>query len=239
MIFRSVIFNFFFIFGTFLYAIICLPLLITPRGAMRVSRNWGRAFLFLLRVICNIRHEIRGVEYIPTTACIIASKHQSAWDTLIFLALLNHPSYVLKKELTWLPLYGLYLIRMGCIAVDRGAGADALKSMLRRAATQISRGAQVIIYPEGTRTKPGENVTYHPGVAALYSHLRVPVVPVALNSGYLWPKNSFLKKPGVVSIEFLPPIQPGLKSRDFLTTLKTEIEKTVENLPPRPHGEVY
>lgn len=210
---------------TALIAVVGLPtLLLPPQAACVINRAWGRGLITLLRVICNMHMEVRGREHLVEDGVIYASKHQSAWDTMAMWVLLHHPAYILKKELTYIPLFGLYLLKTGNVAIDRNGGMASLKQMLKDAAKHVSGKHPLIIYPEGTRTKPGSAPNYHTGVAALYSHLQVPVIPVALNSGVLWPKGAFLKRPGTVVIEFLPPIAPGLKTRAFMERLESDIE---------------
>lgn len=206
-------------------AILFAPLFICSRkSAIKAGHPWAAGTIWLARVLLNIRYEIRGAEHITNEPVIYASKHQSAWDTAIFLLLLRQPSYVLKRELLRIPLWGWYLWRMGMIAIDRSAGASAMKQMIRDAKTRITEGRTIVIYPEGTRTRPGTPPTYHPGVVALYSQLGVPVVPVALNSGLYWGKDAFIKKPGTITISFLPPIPPGLPKSEFLPRLQDAIE---------------
>jgi 1-acyl-sn-glycerol-3-phosphate acyltransferase len=189
-----------------------------------IARLWAHGTLWLLRVLCGITHEVRGRQYMPEGASLIACKHQSAWETIVFWTLLRRPAFVLKRELIFFPVFGWYLILLKCIYIDRKGGTKALKSMLREAEIRKQENRPIVIFPEGTRIRPGEPSTYHPGVAALYHHLELPVVPVALNSGLLWKKNAFVKTPGKIIIEFLPPIAPGMKSREFLKTLKEHID---------------
>jgi len=225
MIIRSFLFNTAFWLWIFILGMTGLPFCIVHRPfAFTVSRIWARGTLWLLRMLCGITHEVRGMEYIPKSPSLIASKHQSAWDTVIFWTLLKQPSYVLKRELIFFPVFGWYLIMLKSISIDRKSGASAMKRMLREAHARMEENADIIIFPEGTRIAPGTNGTYHPGVAALYQHLNLPVTPVALNSGLFWGKNAFRKKPGRITIEFLPPIPPGMKSREFLPLLKERIE---------------
>ena len=223
---RSLLFNIAFWVLIVLVGVGGLPITLVYRPfAYTVSKGWAVGSLWLLRVLCNIRYEVKGREYIPDNAAIIASKHQSAWDTIIFWTLLKRPAYVLKRELIFFPVFGWYLVFLKNIYIDRKSGASAMKKMLREAKDCVASGRPVIIFPEGTRTLPGTTQPYHPGVAALYQHLQVPVVPVTLNSGLLWQKNAFVKKAGVITIEFLPPIPPtAQKSRDFLVTLQKIIE---------------
>jgi 1-acyl-sn-glycerol-3-phosphate acyltransferase len=201
-----------------------------PPFAHRIARLWATGSLWLLRVLCGITHEVRGHEYIPSGTTLIASKHQSAWDTIIFWTLLPSPAFVLKRELIFYPIFGWYLILLKCIYIDRTSGAKAMKRMLREAKLRAGANRPIVIFPEGTRMPPGVNSVYHPGVAALYQHLNLPVVPVALNSGLLWPKNAFVKKPGKITIEFLPPIAPGMKGRNFLAVLQEQVETASNRL---------
>lgn len=222
---RSLIFNLCFFAWAGIASIIFAPLfMISPQASLLAARPWASGALWLARVILGITHEVRGAQYISTAPVIYASKHQSAWDTAIFLVLLNQPAYVLKRELLSMPLWGWYLWRMQMIAIDRSAGASSIKHMLKTAKERLSQGRSIVIYPEGTRTRPGAAPHYHPGVVALYSFLKTPVVPVALNSGYFWGKNAFLKRPGKIIIEFLPPMAPGMEKETFTQTLQNTIE---------------
>ena len=135
-----------------------------------------------------------------------------------------YQKYVLKKELLSIPLFGRYLTKMNCIAVDREAGASALKEMVAQSKQILAEGRQIVIFPQGTRTAPGEDHPYHPGIAGIYTQNDVPVVPVALNSGQFWGRNAFKKTPGTITVEYLKPIPAGLKRRDFMAQLKESID---------------
>ena len=196
---RSLLFNVCFAAWAMISSFLFAPLfLISTRAALMAGRPWAKGALWLARIICGLTHEIRGREHLQAAPVIYASKHQSAWDTLIFLVLLDHPAYVLKRELLKIPLWGWYLWRMKMIAIDRASGASSIKKMLREAKHALESGRSIVIYPEGTRTAPGDAPRYHPGIVALYSQLGVPVVPVALNSGFFWGKNAFRKRPGKI-----------------------------------------
>jgi 1-acyl-sn-glycerol-3-phosphate acyltransferase len=186
--------------------------------------------LFLARVLCGIKYEVRGRKNIQNTPVIYASKHQSAWDTIIFLTLLPNMAYVLKKELLKLPFWGWYLWRMKMIAIDRSAGASSIKQLIRDGKTALAEGRPIVIFPEGTRTKPRSKPDYHAGVTAMYSAIGVPVVPVALNSGSYWGKNAFFKKSGTIIIEFLPPIPANLPKKEFAERLQNDIETASNKL---------
>jgi len=234
---RSLLFNGFFYGWTALCVIAGLPLLLGPRaGIYYLGRVWAHPIIAALGILCGLRYRVRGRENLPDGAVLIAAKHQSAWDTIIFSLLLWDHSFVLKQELTRIPLFGLYLIRAGLIPVDRKGGAKALRKMVAAAKAAAALGRPIVIFPEGTRVAPEQHRPYHPGVAALYGQLQVPVVPEALNSGLFWRRNSFWKRPGTITLEFLPPIEPGLQRRDFLTRLETAIEVRSRTLATEPAG---
>ena len=228
---RSTIFNICFTAWAFIAACLFSPLfLFSEKTAIKAGKPWAWGALWLARVILGITYEVRGREHIVQSGVIYASKHQSAWDTLVFLVLLERPCYVLKRELLRIPFWGWYLWRMGMIAIDRSGKASTMKKLIRDAKEKIARGRPIVIYPEGTRTKPGATPDYHPGIVALYSQLDVPVVPVALNSGLFWGKDAFLKKPGTITIVFLPPMAPGKPKPVFMRELQTVIEEETQKL---------
>jgi len=222
---RAFAFNFAFFAWTAICGIVGLPFLLTPRGVtMRFGRFWAVGVLALLRAIVGLEHEIRGLERLPRDGCIIAMKHQSAWDTLILPVVLRNPAIVLKRELLLLPFYGWYAARAGSIAIDRKAGASALRRMLAAARPIAASGRPIVIFPEGTRVAPGERRPYQPGVAALYQALALPVVPAAVNSGLYWRRRSFMKHPGRIILEFLEPIPPGRTRPRLMAELERRIE---------------
>ena len=211
--------------------VLCLPvLLLPPRATYRMGRFWVRVTLIALAAICGLRHRIVGLENLPASPFIVAAKHQSAWDTLIFCQFLDFCCVVLKRELMFIPFFGWYLSKVGMVPVDRSAGVKALQKMVREARPFAAAGRQIVVFPEGTRVAVGAHRPYLPGVAALYSQLKLPVVPVALNSGLFWGRRSFLKKPGVITLEILPPIPPGKPRRDFLAELEQRIEEASQRL---------
>src|SRR5690606_9987350 len=152
----------------------------------------------LARVICGVTFRSEGRENIPNGSCIVAAQHQSSFETYEMFLELENPVFVLKRELIYIPLVGWYMQRAGLVHIDRGAGATAMRKMLREAQDALEAGSQVIIFPEGTRVEPGRSVPYKPGVAALYAHCGAPVIPMALNSGYFWGKTRILKRPGEI-----------------------------------------
>jgi 1-acyl-sn-glycerol-3-phosphate acyltransferase len=237
---RVILFNFGFVLWTIFFGLVGLPVLLAPRRVvMHFGTIWSSGTLRLLAWTVGLTHEIRGAENLPKGAAIIAMKHQSAWDTLALPVIFDDPAAIIKRELAWLPIYGWYVRRAGAIPVDRGGGASALKRMIARAAAAAAEGRLIAIFPEGTRTAVGARQPYHPGVAALYTQLGLPLVPVAVNSGLFWGRRSFVKKPGRIIVEILPPIAPGLKRRAVMTELESRIEAATARLvaagsPPAP-----
>ncbi len=228
---RSLAFNVLFYCWSTVLQVSCLPAILMPPDVVTwVQRTWVRGNFALLALVCGLRYEIRGRDRMPQEPCIIAAKHQSAWDTMIFALIIKRPGHILKRELLWVPVFGWYLLRAGGIPIDRKGGAGALKRMIAAARQTVSEGRHIVIFPEGTRVAVGERVPYHPGVAALYTQLKIPVVPVALNSGLFWGRRTFLKRPGRIVLEFLEPIPPGLRRRDFLEVLQQRIETASANL---------
>jgi 1-acyl-sn-glycerol-3-phosphate acyltransferase len=229
---RSLLFNAAFdLVSTVLLVFGVVPfLLMGQRTAMNYARFWARLCVSLLRVVAGVRLEVRGQEHIPSGGAIVASKHQSALETFALLPLLPFPTFVVKRELKWVPLFGLYTSTSGMIHVDRGGGAAALKSLVERSREEVAKARQIIIFPEGTRMAPGAPPDYHYGVVRLYRSLDVPVVPVALNCGLFWPRRSFLRHPGTAVIEFLPPIPPDLDAKAFAAELQETVEAASDRL---------
>ena len=234
---RAFAFNLLFVGWTVVVGVLALPFLAAPRrAAMAFGRWWAKSVLVLLRAVVGLGHEVRGLDRLPPGACIIAMKHQSAWDALILPIVLGDPAIVVKRELLWLPIYGWYAGRAGSIAVDRKAGAAALRRMVAAAREAAAEGRPIVIFPEGTRTAPGTRLSYHPGVAALYQGLQLPLVPAAVNSGLYWGRRSFLKRPGRIVLEFLPPIPPGLSRRALMAEIEARIESATAALEREARG---
>lgn len=189
-----------------------------------IGKLWSRGIDRLLKTVAGIDCVIEGREHIPDGPALIAAKHQSLWDTAVVLALFDMPAIVMKQELHRVPIYGALTKAQEMIAVDRDGGARALKQMLGQAREAVKRGRHIVIFPQGTRTRPGETAPYQPGVAALYQNLKIPCVPAAVNSGFFWPKHGWKRPPGRIVLRFLPPIPPGLDRDAFMTELETRIE---------------
>jgi 1-acyl-sn-glycerol-3-phosphate acyltransferase len=228
---RSAVFNLALWSWTAIMLVAALPwLAFPPRFMLAHSRAWMRGMQFLLATIVGLEYEVRGRPAPSARPAIFALKHQSAWETLTIHLLLDGAAIVLKRELTQIPLFGWTLLHAGMIRIDRQGGPRALRGLVEGGRAALARGAPIVIFPEGTRVPPGEHRPYHPGVAALYRHLDCPVVPVALNSGVFWPRRSFVKRPGRIVVEFLPPIQPGLERKAFMTELHERLEPATERL---------
>lgn len=208
----------------------CLPLLLfSRRVAMWAPKRWCAWLLWGLKRIAGLDYEVRG--RVPADGVLVASKHMSMWDTIALYHTLNDSVFVLKRSLMNVPLYGWYARKVGMIAIDRDAGASALRSMTVAARDALARHRAIVIFPEGTRKTPGAPADYKPGVAGLYGQLDVPCVPVALNSGLFWTgPGGFLKKRGRIVLEYLEPIPAGLKRAEFMRILEERIEGATTRL---------
>lgn len=231
IVLRSTAFNVLFYLNTLVYLLIALPTFFMPyRGIIAVAKSWGRTNLVLLRVVAGIECDIRGREKLPPGSYIVASKHQSAWETFALLPLFDNPVFILKRELQWIPLFGWLTIKGRMVPVDRRKGAQALTAMIERARIELALKRQLIIFPEGTRRPAGAEPRYKYGVAHLYAAEGVPCVPIALNSGLFWPRRSILRRPGTVIVEVLDPIQPGLPKDEFFQHLQNVLEAATARL---------
>ena len=206
-----------------LIAFLALPL--NPVTRNKLISGWARSMLWWLRVTCNIQHEITGIKNLPDSPSIILAKHQSAWETLAFQAIFPTQVYVLKRELLWIPIFGWGLAMSSPIAIDRSAGREALKKLVAKGQKRLDAGLWVVIFPEGTRKAPGERGKYHIGGAWLATHTKTQVVPVAHNAGAFWAKNSFIKKPGTISLHIGAPIQTAELKAD---ALNQQVEQWIE-----------
>ena len=222
---RSIAFQIAFYMWTSAILVFYLPLLVMPRRIMQAgTRFWLCGLLFLAAMICGIRYRIVGREHLPAGPAVIAAKHQSAWDTMIFHQLLDDPVFAVKRELFAVPLLGWYMHKAGCLRIDRSSPVRAMRTLITGATRALAEGSQVVVFPEGTRVAPGVRGPYHAGISGLYGRGGAPVIPVALNSGVLWPRRAFRKYPGVITLEILPPVPSGLDREDFLRELKQRIE---------------
>jgi 1-acyl-sn-glycerol-3-phosphate acyltransferase len=222
---RSLVFNGAFYLNFVVQAVLFSPVLLLPeRFFWPIGRFWVRSSLWLHQEICRIEDDIRGRENIPGGGFIVASKHQSTWETLRLVELFPRPSFILKRELLWIPLFGWYLWKAGMIPVRRGKGSVALDEMMAHARRAVAEGRQIIIFPEGTRRPPLAAPDYRYGVTRLYREIGVTCLPVALNSGLFWPRRSLAHRPGTILLACLKPIPPGLDPDLFAAELQAAIE---------------
>ena len=227
---RSAIFQVVFYTTFIVMMLVGSPCLVSRRATLRVVRAWAKVSLYLLRVICGTRVEFRHLERLPKGGSIIAVKHQSFLETFALTAVLEDYAFILKKELTAIPLFGWYVKRADHLGIDRDKHAATLSLLKRAVREKLAARRQIVIFPEGTRAPVGAAAVYKPGVAALVADAGVPCTPVALNSGLFWPRRSFARRPGTVVIEVLPPIPPGLGKRAFMTALQNAIEPATDAL---------
>jgi 1-acyl-sn-glycerol-3-phosphate acyltransferase len=235
---RSALYNVVFYLNLSVFLIGGFGLFFAPRRwAVEALQTWARSSLWLLKRIVGTRLELRGLEHLPQGPAIVAGKHQSAWDIFGLLPMLREPAVVMKRELMFIPLFGWFSLKFEMIGIDRRAGAGALRKMVSQARQAVKDGRQILIFPEGTRRAPGAPPDYKPGVAAIYLGTGVTCIPFALNSGLYWPRRRFLRRPGTIIVEFLPPIPPGLSRREFENRLIAAIEPATERLLAEARGE--
>ena len=228
---RSAIFNFILVLTILLMGLLAFPLLIGSRKWVCWLRDrWVKFILFSLKIVVGLDYRVEGLENLPKGRFMVASKHQSAWETLALHLIFPDPSIVLKKELLKLPILGRFIEKVGMVPIDRSGRASALKSMLIAARKWANIGRPIIIFPQGTRVTAGEKHNYHSGVFAVYRALKVPVVPVALNSGMFWSRKAFIKKPGIITVRVLSYIRPGMERKEFMEKLEDVIETETELL---------
>ena len=230
-LFRSCLYNVFFWTWNTVVLFGMIAFFPFPRRMMQSAvRFYTHGQRVGLKYIVGLDYEVRGRENLIDGPAIYAPKHQSAWETFVFYMLVNDPNYILKEELLAIPLWGWYARKCQGIAADRDGGATSLKQMVRDTRDRLARGRSVIIFPEGTRAPPGERLPLFPGVAALYRQCDAPVIPVALNSGLFWSRHGFRKLSGVITIEILPAIPPGLNRAQFMNELETRIQTATDRL---------
>jgi 1-acyl-sn-glycerol-3-phosphate acyltransferase len=230
---RSALFLIALIFWTIVCGLICTITFLTfnKKIISYTGWIWSSFAITLLKYICGVNTIVSGTDNIPKAPFIIASKHQSAWETIFLLKYFKNPAFILKKELAYIPIYGWYLPLMGMVCINRSAGTKALKQTLDGVKSAFNAKRNIAIFPEGTRVKPGHSVEYKSGIYAIHKHFpEVPILPIALNSGKVWPPKSFLIKPGTVTIKFLPPINSKHHKNSLLGNLKNIIDKESEML---------
>ncbi len=230
-IIRSLVFNVVFYVNLLVFLVFGAWFLLMPRKwAIRALQTWARTSMWWQKVIIGTKVEVRGLENIPKGACLLVGKHQSLWETFAILPLVDDPAMVLKRELTYIPLFGWFAMKFKMVSVNRGAAASALRKLRADAGERIADGRQILIFPEGTRKNPLAEPDYKPGAAALYLSLDVDAVPFGLNSGLYWPRRKFVRYPGTIIIEFGPAIPKGLARKEFFARSQELIESLTNEL---------
>ncbi|MXN48844.1 1-acyl-sn-glycerol-3-phosphate acyltransferase [Shinella kummerowiae] len=233
IVFRSVLFNTLFYVNLIAQMIIMTPayFLLPRKKAYVIAKNWARSNHWLFDKIVGTTFEIEGLENIPQGGgYIFAPKHQSFWDAYALLPWLDDPLYILKRELTWIPLFGWYLKKQRMVPVNRNARGKVMAAVMERTKAEMDTGRQLIIYPEGTRRPPGATPEYKYGIARLYRDLQVPVVPVVMHPGLFWPRRKFIRYPGHFKVQILPAIAPGMDPDAFLAHLIDVMETASDQL---------
>jgi len=226
MLTRSLLYYLLFSINLLIFSVVFLPLFVLPQSiGLKVLKVWAITSQKILNIFCKINYEVRGYDKIPHGKVLIASKHQSTWETINFLHITDIPPImILKKELLFIPFFGLYALKFGNIAINRKIGLSSIKYMVKKAKKSLTNGRHILIFPEGTRRDIDAEPNYKRGILALYKNLKIPCVPVALNSGLYWPRNKINKSPGKIIVEFLDPIPPGLSDNEFMEVLSQKIE---------------
>jgi 1-acyl-sn-glycerol-3-phosphate acyltransferase len=226
---RSILFNLFFFAATFVITLLlATPVrFAAPHRVMGAAQLWARVMVWGARVICGIRLHVSGLEHIGSGAALIASRHQSAFHTFVWLTLMPRCCYVLKRELLRIPLFGPLMPLTGMIAVDRGGGASALRELMREGERAVREERQIVIFPEGTRAEVGAMLPLQPGVAALAARTRLPVIPVVTDSGHCWGRRAFHKRPGTIHIRVLKPIPTGIRRDELMQRLCAALQSSV------------
>ena len=228
---RSTLFNTALVVSILVLGTLGLPLLVLDRRHVcRLRQFWVRGVLTLLRMTVGLDHQVEGLANVPHGRFIVAAKHQSAWETLALHLVFDDPAIVLKRELLHLPLLGWYMLKVGMVPIDRKSGASALRRMTEAARFWSGTGRPILVFPQGTRVPWGQSARYHPGIFSVYRALGIPVVPVALDSGRYWPRLSWRKYPGRITVRILPAIDAGLGRRAFMQRLETEIETATASI---------
>jgi 1-acyl-sn-glycerol-3-phosphate acyltransferase len=228
---RSLVYNVLFYMLLVFWILVAIPtFLMPPRAFMAVAKAWARSSVWLMRLVCNTKVEVRGLEKIPPGPLIVASKHQSMWETFALMPFFDAPLFIYKRELAFIPFFGWYLMKSKMIGVDRSGGMRSLMDMARRAPKAIRSGRQLIIFPEGTRRPVDAPPQYMTGVGQIYANSGAPCLPVALNSGLFWPRRTFMRYPGTLVVEFLDPLPPGLSRKEFVARIAESIEAATNRL---------
>jgi 1-acyl-sn-glycerol-3-phosphate acyltransferase len=231
---RSLVFNVLFILNNAVWFILSLPMLLAPYRFFidRVAHPWARSNLWLFYRVIGVTLDVRGQEHLPAqgTGALVAAKHQSAWETLFLAQAVDGPTYILKRELMFVPLFGFYLKKVRSVPINRGKGSAVLADMNSAAKEAIAQGRQLLIFPEGTRRAVGAEPHYKYGIAHLYRETGVACTPIAHNAGLFWPRRGFVKRPGHLIVEILPPIPAGLDRDTFFARVQHDIETATNRI---------
>ena len=231
MVIRSILFYAFLSLWTIFMGIVCLPYLFVSNYYIRQPINfWILGIFKLLEIFCNITHEIRGRENIPSDSVLIASKHQSAFETFALFFYLNKSIFIHKTQLYFIPIFGQYLKKTNMISINRSEGAASMRKILREAKSRMAAGCSIIIFPEGTRKIPGDKPDYKTGFIGIYNETESEILPIAVNSGHYWPKHTFIKTPGKIIIKILKPIPAKLKKDEVLEKIESAIEEETNKI---------
>lgn len=210
---------------------------LSRRAAIGWAKRYCRWVFRMLWVLCRIDVETRGA--VPDYPCIVASKHQSFLDVMMLTAALPNPRFVMKRSLLWVPVLGFYARRIGCIAIDRSAGGEAVRAMIAGVGAWPGGTGQLVIFPQGTRVAPGARVPFRGGVLKLYTAFRLPVVVAAVNTGWFWPRVGTRRTPGTAVLEFLETVPPGEPAAPLLRRIETEMETASDRLAAEAAAEIY
>lgn len=205
-----------------------LPSMLSYRMVLWTMKSYVVIAFFLLRVFCGTRCEFRG--QLPNHRCIVAAKHQSFLDVMMLMLWVPEPRFVMKRTVMYVPILGLYAIRLGCIPIDRGKRGEAMRSIIEGSRKGRAASGQIIIFPQGTRTAPGSDVPYKGGVAKLYQETRLPLSLVAVNTGWFWPRTGLRRSPGLAVADFFGAIQAGLPTQQVFEDLRSQIEGRSQEL---------
>jgi 1-acyl-sn-glycerol-3-phosphate acyltransferase len=231
---RSFLFNVLFFFGFAFYFTILWPFVKfgSTERCWKIQNGFIHFVIWLLKWCVGLEHRVEGLEILQNQLqqgpCLIASLHQSFWETIVLALYVPRKVIVTKKELFQIPVFGTFLQSAQAIKIDRSRGLGALKQLLKTGKDRIQKGSSIVIFPQGTRMKPGDPVQIQGGIGALYHAVQVPVIPVLLDSGHYWGRRQFLKKPGVITLRFLPPIPAGLATAECIKTLQAQLEKPID-----------
>ena len=233
ILFKSLIFNFFLYTGIIFIFLLALPTLFLPQKfTLLFGKFLGHYVIFIVKFLLNVKIEIKGIENIPKSEnFFVASAHQSMFETFALQAILDFPVFILKKELLKIPLFGLYLKKIRSIEIVRGTTTKDNLNFFEKVAAVIKTGNRpLLIFPQGTRVKANETVPFKKGVGRIYEALNISCLPIALNSGSVWPKKGFLKYPGKITISLLKPIKPGLNRDEFVKFVENKIYGEIKNI---------